>query len=56
MIGLSTSGNSGNVLYAAVATKAKGSKIIGFCGKKECRMDHLFDVVIHDAGLISYGI
>ena len=56
MIGLSTSGNSGNVLYAVVAAKAKGNKTIGFRGKKECRKDHLFDVVIHDAGLISYGI
>lgn len=33
-LGISTSGNSKNVLYAAVTAKAKGMKVIGLTGQK----------------------
>lgn len=32
-LGISTSGNSENVMYAAVTAKAKGLKVIGLTGK-----------------------
>lgn len=47
LIGLSTSGNSDNVIKAGAAAKAKGVRLIGLTGERECRMDGLFDVVIH---------
>jgi len=45
-IGLSTSGNSENVIMAGIAAKSKGMKVIGFSGDRPCKMDDLFDVVI----------
>lgn len=45
-LGISTSGNSKNVLYAAIAAKAKDMKIIGLTGKKENRLSRLADVCI----------
>ena len=46
LIGISTSGNSKNVLYAAVTAKAKGMKVIGLTGAKESRLADLSDVCI----------
>ena len=34
-LGISTSGNSANILYAAITAKARGLKIIGLTGSKE---------------------
>ena len=34
-LGISTSGNSNNILYAAVTAHAKGMKVIGLTGQKE---------------------
>lgn len=34
LLGISTSGNSKNVIYAAVTAKAKGMKVIGLTGEK----------------------
>lgn len=45
-IGISTSGNSKNILAALEACKRKGIKTIGFTGEKKCMMDELCDVVI----------
>ncbi len=45
-LGISTSGNSLNVLYAAVAAKAKGMKVIGLTGAKRNRLEELADVCI----------
>lgn len=47
LIAMSTSGNSSNVVKAAMAAKVRGMKVIAFSGRKECRMDGLADVVIH---------
>ena len=38
LLGISTSGNSRNVLYAAVAAKARGMKVIGLTGSRENRL------------------
>lgn len=45
-LGISTSGNSKNVLYAAVNAKAKGLKVIGLTGCKENRLMKYTDVCI----------
>lgn len=42
-LGISTSGNSKNVLYAAIVAKAKGMKVIGLTGKKESRLSKISD-------------
>lgn len=45
-LGISTSGNSKNILYAAVTAKAKGMKVIGLTGQKESKLSVLADVCI----------
>ena len=45
-LGITTSGNSENVLYAAVAAKAKGMNIIGFTGKDGGEMGRLSDFMV----------
>ena len=45
-LGISTSGNSKNVLYAAVTAQAKGMKVIGLTGEKESKLSALSDVCI----------
>lgn len=45
-LGISTSGNSKNVLYAAVNAKAKGLKVIGLTGAKENKLMKYADVCI----------
>ena len=45
-LGISTSGNSQNVLYAAIAAKAKGLKVIGLTGQCQNRLMQYADVCI----------
>lgn len=45
-LGISTSGNSKNVLYSAVTAKAKGMKVIGLTGQKESKLSEMADVCI----------
>lgn len=45
-MGISTSGNSANVLYAAITAKARGLKVIGLTGAKESRLMKFADVCI----------
>lgn len=45
-LGISTSGNSKNVLYAAVNAKAKGLKVVGLTGAKENKLMKYADVSI----------
>ena len=45
-LGISTSGNSKNILYASVTAKAKGMKVIGLTGAKESKLSELADVCI----------
>ena len=46
LLGITTSGNSKNVLYAAVTAKAKGMKVIGLTGERESKLSDLADVCI----------
>lgn len=45
-LGISTSGNSKNVLYAATIAKAKGLKVIGLTGHKENKLEGFADVTV----------
>jgi D-sedoheptulose 7-phosphate isomerase len=55
-LGISTSGNSKNVLYAAVAAKSKGLKVIGLTGEKENRLMEFADVCIRVPETETYKI
>ena len=55
-LGISTSGNSRNVLFAAVAAKAKGLKVIGLTGQKPCRLAQLADVCIQVPETDTYKV
>ena len=46
LIGISTSGNSANVIYAVQLAKTLGIKTIGLIGNRQCRMQNLCDIVI----------
>lgn len=45
-LGITTSGNAGNVMYAAVVAKAKGMKVIGLTGKTGGKLAGVADVCI----------
>ena len=47
LIGISTSGNSANVIKAFEAAKTLGMKCIGMTGEKSCKMDDVCDFVFH---------
>lgn len=55
-LGISTSGNSKNVLYAAVTAKAKGMKVIGLTGAKHSKLAELADVCIKAPETETYMI
>lgn len=55
-LGISTSGNSRNVLYAAVTAKAKGLKVIGLTGQRESKLSALADVCIQVPEVETYKI
>lgn len=54
--GISTSGNSRNILYAAVAAKARGMKVIGLTGARESRLEKYADVCIRVPETETYKI
>lgn len=43
-LGISTSGNSKNVMYAATVARAKGMKVIGLTGEKDSNLSAFADV------------
>lgn len=45
-LGISTSGNSKNILYAATTAHAKGMKVIGLTGAKDSKLAQMSDVCI----------
>ena len=45
-LGISTSGNSKNILYACTIAKAKGLKVIGLTGKDGGKLRKMSDVTI----------
>lgn len=55
-LGISTSGNSKNILYAAVTAKAKGLKVIGLTGAKKCKVEELADVCVKAPETETYMI
>ena len=55
-LGISTSGNSRNVLYAAVTAKAKGLKVVGLTGQRESKLSALADVCIQVPEVETYKI
>ena len=55
-LGISTSGNSRNVLYAAVTAKSKGLKVIGLTGKRENQLMRYADVCIRVPETETYKI
>lgn len=55
-LGISTSGNSKNILYAAVAARSKGLKVIGLTGEKENRLMDFADVCIRVPETETYKI
>ena len=54
--GISTSGNSKNVLYAAVTAKAKGMKVIGLTGQKKSKLSEMADVCIRVPAIETYMV
>ena len=56
LLAISTSGNSQNVLYAAVAAKAKGMKVIGLTGRRVSELSVLADVCIRVPQTETYMI
>lgn len=45
-LGISTSGNSKNVLYAAITAHAKGMNVIGLTGAKDSKLEQMSDICI----------
>lgn len=55
-LGISTSGNSKNVLFAATTAHAKGIKVIGLTGAKDSKLKDMSDVCIKAPQTETYMI
>lgn len=55
-LGISTSGNSKNILYAATTARAIGMKVIGLTGAKNSKLDKMCDVCIKVPQTETYKI
>lgn len=55
-LGISTSGNSKNILYAAITAHARGMKVIGLTGSKDSRLSKIADVCIQVPDTETYKI
>ncbi len=55
-LAISTSGNSKNIIYAAIVAKAKGVKIVGLTGSKDSKLSALADVCIQVPETETYKI
>lgn len=49
-IGISTSGNSDNIIKAAMVARLKGATTIALVGENKCKLDNYCDIVIHAPG------
>ena len=56
LLGISTSGNSKDVLYAGLVAKAKGMKTIGLTGKSGGEMKNQFDLILRAESEITEDI
>ena len=55
-LGISTSGNSKNILFAATVAKAKGLKVIGLTGERDSKLSAMADVCIRVPQIETYKI
>lgn len=55
-LGISTSGNSRNILFAATTAHAKGMKVIGLTGAKDSKLKDMSDVCIKAPQTETYMI
>ena len=55
-LGISTSGNSKNILYAATVAKAKGMKIVGLTGQNDSKLSAIADVTVKAPNMETYMI
>ena len=55
-LGISTSGNSRNILYAATVAKAKGMKVIGLTCEKDSKLSEISDTCIQVPETETYKI
>lgn len=55
-LGISTSGNSKNIIYAATVAKARGMKVIGLTGAKDSKLSEMADVTIRSSQTRTYMI
>lgn len=55
-LGISTSGNSKNILYAATVAKAKGMKVIALTGAKDSKLMKYADVCVKATNTETYMI
>ena len=55
-LGISTSGNSKNVLFAAITAHARGMKVIGLTGAKDSKLKDMSDVCIKAPQTETYMI
>lgn len=56
LIGISTSGNAGNVLGAARAAKLQGAKVIGMTGSRESKLSVVADITVRVPDTETYRI
>lgn len=56
LLGISTSGNSKNIIYAAMVAKAKEMKVIGLTGAKDSSLGKLSDVTVRSPQTRTYMI
>lgn len=56
LLGISTSGNSKNILFAATTAHAKGMKVIGLTGTKDSKLNTMSDVCIKAPQIETYMI
>ena len=55
-LGISTSGNAENVMYAAVTAKAKGMKVVGLTGKDGGKLAGIADAAVIVPEMETYNI
>lgn len=55
-LGISTSGNSKNILFASICAKAKGMKVIGLTGEKDSKLSEIADICIKAPSKETYMI
>lgn len=55
-LGISTSGNSKNIIYAAITAKAKGMRVVGLTGGNNSNLEKFADVCIKAPRIETYMI